>query len=371
MKSLMEGVEGGQDPFLVWADFMRKGSQDMARILQCSDALYQRHTDAVTNLGQRQVVSPLTAQHVLNFCEFAKIHPAHLVSFDQKPEFACAPHVFHAIWLVANESTHQKDRQDAIAALYDEEERWKSFIGSALQEQDIFAEVRNYIKRRPDDGAIQVKMRDALRAVERPGLAHLLAQKFKGAASQISLSHPSYHFDDYQIFRHERLSFEEKRIKESQRQNRYLKRDAKDYAANLFGSRHKGQVIERIMATNIYLHEQTDLSPEAGNDFIVATLKAEFHPSGRYQPEEQSRHIRRLVDNMRVYINMLDDIKDKKTKLYEAQLRTFAQDNWMESLYAPERIHILYLYINHEMAKTLSLRPAAVAAMQKYRNDPV
>lgn len=138
LRFLIDSVHAGDDPILVYADFRDVADEAMASMLDCSLQTYRLHK----KLNGESASSPLSADHVLNFCQKSGIHPADLASTTENPEDSCRPYIYAAILKVYKDGKYKADQRRAEVGLTFERARYEAFIESYPDIAEIFSDIQ-------------------------------------------------------------------------------------------------------------------------------------------------------------------------------------------------------------------------------------
>ncbi len=371
--SMMEwAVRKNEDPIDLWRQHQMVDGREMshaeiAAILQCPQAVYERHV-----LGQNTLpYSPLTGRHVLNFCKHIGVHPGDMVSSEAAPEFATPPHIYDAICLT-KASGNKDDRAWAHVCIEREKARFRLFLEQNPAVADYFKDMREHAKLLSAQAASQDYLLANIRGIKQDNLRKTFKRAFKHTAAH-DLYDGRQHAEDFHLLRRAALTAREELIFTREIMNSENEAIIHIQALALYGHRADGVLHFMRQAISNYKEAQistarsiTLLTTAVKTNYpVVATrpgsLRVEF--SGRAARAESD--ISRLCATSYAHHTQMQEVPDAMARLRSDLRGLAAFEAWQESTQRPEHFYINHLYCNYVASK----RPVAPVTIPALASD--
>lgn len=371
-RHLRDVVACGEDPFSSWAEEYNLGVPEMAAILKCSPHVYQHH---VYSYG-RNPHSPLSGQHVLNFCLHARIHPADLTSDDALPHRACPPHVFDALSIIfkslETKTAYKADRDLAHKAIKNERQRFARFIAESPDIAQRFEDIKQHAMDAAHRHTVQSLTIAHVRNVGDKELRNVLVPAFEQGTRAREFV-PSSHVDDFHLQFSLGVQHAEQHLRKLQQRDKQNEGKVLEIARFLYGPVH-ANAVTRMIRNGLAAQEQATmmryadrseaadcLYPVLKMEDVMELLKEEISDTFKLKTRNVERHAEETgkIIKPEEFLTQLClgawtlYAQQKETAGVEERVKTAKKDlkdfeQWVHSIETePERFYVKHLYCNH------------------------
>lgn len=333
---------------------------DMPDILKCKkdeEMLYDLHYRAYAmgdgdKKAVRKPFSPLTGEHVLNFCRHIEVHPADMVSTAASPLDSIPPHLYQALLLLKDKGVYQGDRERALEALRLERTRYQSFINSNPIAADYYALVAEFDAGRGDASDFKKAAVETLKRNQDQALRPLLLGVFQDKSWGRKAINPYDHFDDY-LVHHQAVGA------------------ANGKAITERTDRHTEDVVElRGHLAMVYGMDKADFLYEAlifeadskRKESKAKVIEAMFALARKHGANEAVRDICERAYGVHIERNEIV-LRGQMLQNERGSLGAFSE--WLKAAHEPEGFHMLYLYANQAISGRFEI-PAAARQLPSY-----
>lgn len=356
-EGLDDGMLNGADPLQIYAAYEDLSPEDMAFFLGCDVKTYNDHVKSMpSRMGP--ALSPLTADHILNFCAKAKLHPAALTLSSAEPEHACPPNIYRALYNVCFGDYPVRDKEIAAQAMEHEAQRCAALLERDPTSAKIFEKLDFYVSHRRNEQVAHEKMMADVHSLKREPVRKVLLNCFN-RTGKLGLFDSEYHISDYNLKQHADLQSMEEPYKIGMENLRTLKITLRNVVGALFGKNNVSKVLDQADKLAEYISGDPDFSVE---DY---PFELRSHWTVKFKPE---RDALKSLNEMGVICNNVSmaisdtaigyfSIRDldfnmrqlgNKIAPFRNDVKEF--DQWAGALSLPEFSYVQYIYSNNALA---------------------